>query len=141
MENLKNIHLGSFIQKIVIERNAEASRICKFLNATKDEVENMYQSDTLTTDLVLRWCKLLKYDFFRIYSQHLILYSPVRKTGIPFEEMNKSGKIQFRKNIYTKEIIDFIIEVVSEKRMTIEQVVQEYGIPKTTVHRWLKKYK
>ena len=48
---------------------------------------------------------------------------------------------QFRKNIYTKEIIDFILEQIETKQKTIKQVIEEYKIPKTTLYKWISKYK
>ncbi|MDR6404059.1 MULTISPECIES: hypothetical protein [Chryseobacterium] len=55
----------------------------------------------------------MEYDFFRIYSQHLILFAPQaniaynRRSGIK-KESELPG---FRKNIYTIEIINFILEL------------------------------
>ena len=46
----------------------------------------------------------------------------------------------FRKNIYTKEIIDFILELIKTKTKTTTEITQLYGIPKTTLHNWIKKY-
>ncbi len=33
----------------------------------------MYKQKNLDTEMLLKWSKLLEYDFLRIYSQHLIL--------------------------------------------------------------------
>lgn len=74
--DLKNLNIGSMIKDRVAENGIEMSRICKFLNTSENEVLNMYQCSSLDTELLLRWAKLLEYDFFRLYSQHLILYSP-----------------------------------------------------------------
>ncbi|GAA4161465.1 hypothetical protein GCM10022217_27150 [Chryseobacterium ginsenosidimutans] len=99
----------------------------------------MYKSASLDTAFLLRWSKLLEYDFFRIYTQHLILYSPPsalsenllqKKTALPY----------FRKNIYTREIIDFILELLNNGHKTKLQIREEYGIPKSTLHRWIDKY-
>ena len=53
----------------------------------------------------------------------------------------KSALPQFKKNIYTKEMIEFIIEVVESGRKTKSEVISEYRIPKTTLYKWLTKYK
>jgi hypothetical protein len=74
--NFKQLNIGVLVQQKVGETNIEISRICSFLKCTEEEVENMYVSKSLDSEILLRWSKLLKYDFFRIYSQHLILYSP-----------------------------------------------------------------
>ena len=56
-------------------------------------------------------------------------------------EPKKSALPQFRKNIYTKEIIDFILERIENGEMTKNQVIEQYGIPKTTLYKWIDKYK
>ncbi|RZJ43696.1 MAG: hypothetical protein EOO19_12710 [Chryseobacterium sp.] len=44
-----------------------------------------------------------------------------------------------RKNIYTKEVIDYLLELITEKRKTIAEVIELYSIPKTTLYKWLRK--
>ena len=138
MLNFKNIHIGQMIKERVAESGIEISRICNFFNCTEDEVIEMYQQENLPTDILLKWSKLLEYDFFRIYSQHLILYAPIKSEN-PNRE--KSLLPQFRKNIYTKEIINFVLEQINTKEMTKTEVMKRYGIPKTTLYKWISKYK
>ena len=135
--NFKSIHIGILINKAVTESGIEMSRICNFFNCTEDEVIEMYQQENLPTDILLKWCKLLEYDFFRIYSQHLILYAPVKSEN-PNRE--KSLLPQFRKNIYTREIIDFILERIQTNEMSKNEVIERYGIPKTTLYKRISKY-
>ena len=140
--NFKSIHIGILINKAVTESGIEMSRICNFFNCTEDEVIEMYQQENLPTDILLKWSKLLEYDFFRIYSQHLILYAPPSAETKTVKKANKKITFpQFRKNIYTKEIIDFILEQIETKQKTIKQVIEEYKIPKTTLYKWISKYK
>lgn len=100
----------------------------------------MYQSENLNTDILLKWSKLLKYDFFRIYTQHIILFAPQNVNHISDLHTNHSKMPEFRKNIYTKELIDFILEIIETGEKSINDVINEYKIPKTTVNRWLYKY-
>ena len=124
---------------LVTESGMEISRICNFMKSTEEEIEEMYQSKSLDTEVLLKWSKLLGYDFFRVYSQHLILYAPPSATEQKFE--NTRTKLpQFRKNIYTKEVIDFILEQIHSKEMTKNQVIERYRIPKTTLYKWISKY-
>lgn len=125
------------IKQKIAESGIEISRICNFFKCTEDVLEEIYQSGSINTELLLRVCKLTGYDFFRIYSHHLILYSPpspshpiIVKTALP----------TFRKNIYTQEIIDFILEMIFSEKKTVNQVRKEYKIPKTTLYKWIKKY-
>lgn len=136
--NFKDIHIDYFINQRVTENGIEISRICNFLKCTKKEISKMYESKSLDTELLLRWSKLLEYDFFRIYTQHLIFYAPPSASAAKRE---KSTLPQFRKNIYTKEIIDFILEQILLGKMTKIQVMEEYRIPKTTLYKWISKYK
>ncbi|MGG7437357.1 transposase [Chryseobacterium arthrosphaerae] len=115
------------------------SRIVKFFDVKPKEIEQMYNEKSLDTEVLIRWCKLLEYDFFRIYSHHIILFSPPSSVSL-----NKSGDgslvPRFRKNIYSKEIIEFILEMIRNGEKTKKQVFDDYGIPKTTLYKWIEKY-
>lgn len=137
--NFKNIHIGILINQAVTESGIEMSRICNFFKCKEKEVTEMYQAKSLDTEILLKWSKLLEYDFFRIYTQHLILYAPPVKQE-ENENNEKSSLPQFRKNIYTKEIIDFILEQISNGKMTKNEVIERYRIPKTTLYKWISKY-
>ena len=57
------------------------------------------------------------------------------------EQNNKKITLpQFRKNIYTKEIIEFILGKIESGEMTKNQVMERYSIPKTTLYKWISKY-
>ncbi|MDH1881831.1 transposase [Empedobacter sp. GD03797] len=135
----KEINIGQMIEKAVTESGIEMSRICNFFKCKEKEVTEMYQAKSLDTEILLKWSKLLEYDFFRIYTQHLILYAPPVKQE-ENENNKKSSLPQFRKNIYTKEIIDFILEQISNGKMTKNEVIERYRIPKTTLYKWISKY-
>ena len=138
--NFKNIHIGTLINQAVTESGIAMSRICNFMKCEEEEVKQIYLQENLSTDILLKWSKLLEYDFFRIYSQHLILYAPVSADN-ENTKTQKTNLPQFRKNIYTKEIIDFILEQVSSGEMTKTQVMEKYKIPKTTLYKWISKYR
>lgn len=123
----------------VTERGIEMSRICNFFKCTEEEAEQMYCNNSLDTELLLKWSKLLEYDFFRIYTQHLILYAP--PSASEKSKPDKASLPQFRKNIYTKEIIDFILQQITTGKMTKNQVIERYKIPKTTLYKWISKYR
>ncbi len=138
MENLKDIHIGTLVREYVNEQDIDMSRICRFLHSTENEILEMYSMKSLDVDVLLKWSKLLKYDFFRLYSNHLILYAPVarqNKNGV------KSKLPQFRKSLYTKEIIDFILELLINKKKTPVEIINQYRIPKSTLNKWISKYR
>ncbi len=128
------------IKERIAESEMETLRICNFFNCTEDEVIEMYQQENLPTDILLKWSKLLEYDFFRIYTQHLILYAPPSAKEQD-SKTEKSSLPQFRKNIYTKEIITFILEQIDSGAMTKIEVMEQYKIPRTTLYKWIDKYK
>lgn len=137
----KNIHIGALIQQKVSENGIGFSRICNFFRCTENEITGMFQQENMMTDVLLRWSKLLEYDFFRIYSQHLILFAPQKSAGLTVRIKERSKKLpQFRKNIYTKELIDFILEQVRSGEKTRPQIIKEYKIPKSTLYKWIDKY-
>jgi hypothetical protein len=138
--NYKDIHMGSIIENAVIESEIGTSRICNFLNCSEDEIKKMYKSISIDSLILLKWSKLLEYDLFRIYTQHLILYAPVCTATKKSVSDKKISLPKFRKNIYTREVIDFILEQISTNEMTKEEVMQRYKIPKTTLYKWIEKY-
>jgi len=133
----KVIHIGKAIKELVDQKEIAIERICNFLSKDEDFVNNVYESKSIDTDILLRWSKLLEYDFFRLYSSHLILYAPPSAVNKSKEKSDKAP--QFRKNIYTQEIKDFIIKKIDLREMTQADVIKEYSIPKSTLHRWLQK--
>ncbi|MGX5686812.1 transposase [Chryseobacterium cucumeris] len=138
MENLKDIHIGALVYELVNEQDITMSRICRFLHSTENEILEMYSKKSLDVEILLKWSKLLKYDFFRLYSHHLILYAPIAS-------QNKSGvqsKLpQFRKSLYTREIIDYMMELLQNKQKTTKEIINHYGIPKSTLNKWISKYR
>ncbi|MCY1663500.1 transposase [Chryseobacterium sp. SL1] len=136
----KEINIGIYISQCVKERGIDISRICNFMKSDVETINTMYSQESMDTQTLLRWCKLLEYDLFRLYSQHLILYSPPTRAG-EFHKKKQNSKLpHFRKNIYTKEIIDFVLEMLKSEQKTKEQIIKEYGIPKTTLYKWISKY-
>lgn len=136
--DFKEINIGMFISQCVKDRGIGISIICNFFKCNEEDISEMYSQKSMDTKILLLWSKLLEYDFFRLYTQHLILYSPPAKAQ--YSEY-KNTVPQFRKNIYTKEIIDFILEILETGHKTKSQIIAEYGIPKATLHKWLSKYK
>jgi len=138
--DFKIIHIGSLIKKKIKEKKIDYHRICNFMNANSEDIDQMLVSESLDSQILLRWSKLLEYDFFRIYSQHLILYAPPSASAANEPKRSPSDLPVFRKNIYTQEIIDFILEQIRSGELTKMEVVEKYRIPKTTLYKWIHKY-
>ncbi len=136
------INIGKYIESRVKELNLSTERICNFLKKEEAEILQMYKAPSLDSELLLRWSKLLEYDFFRVYSQHLILYSPSSSERYNAVQGQKDSSVpKFRKNIYTKEVINFIMEMIKTEEKTKNEIIKEYRIPKTTLYKWISKYK
>ncbi|MFP3831252.1 transposase [Chryseobacterium sp. SIMBA_028] len=137
--DLKNINIGNLIEERVKECEIDIVRICNFFKCQEEDVKKMYEEEYIRTDLLLKWSKLLSYDFFRLYTQHILLYAPPE--GEEKHLKSKSTVLPaFRKNIYTKELISFVMEQLNTGAMKRNEVIEEYRIPKTTLHKWLSKY-
>lgn len=121
------------------EMDISLERTCKFLDCSVDDLKKIFGRTQIETDVLLKWSKLLEYDFFRLYSHHLILYAPVAPAkSIKAKITTKLP--EFRKSVYTKEVIDYIIKQIANNQKTPAQVISEYRIPKTTLYKWLHKY-
>lgn len=137
--NFKEINIGELIENRVTEIGLEMPRICTYLKLKEQDILKIYQTKSIDSEIILQFSKLLEYDFFRIYSQHLILYAPfvTQQNG---KKEKKTSLPQFRKNIYTKEVIYFILKLIKTGKKTKLQIIKEYQIPKTTLYKWISKY-
>lgn len=138
--NFKHIHMGKLINQYMQKCGVEIERAVAFLKVEEEEVEYMYTQKSLDCEVLLRWSKLLKYDFFRIYSQHLILYSPQDTNKSNRKKKINTGLPLFKKNIYTQEVIFYLVDLVESGKKTYKQIQDEYNIPSTTIFRWRDKY-
>ncbi|MBP2616978.1 transposase [Chryseobacterium jejuense] len=142
MESFRNIHIGNCINRRIKETETDISRICNFFKLPETVIQEMLVQESIDSEFLLKWSKVLDYDFFRLYSQHLILYSPPTSSKYQVKIKNKKyTSLQFKKSLYTREIIDFILEQLTLKEKTEQQIISDYKIPKSTLHRWKIKYK
>lgn len=132
----KDIYIGQLIKQRVLECNINVDSLCNSLKCTEEEIENVYKKQAIESESLLKWSKILEYDFFRIYSQHLILYSP--PASLQYKKNTQSRPL--KKNIYTREIIEFVLELIEIGEKSKIQIIKEYKIPKTTLYKWLNKY-
>lgn len=138
LTNFKDINIGELIQYLMDERDISIERASNFIKVSDDDILQMLESKSIDSDHILSWSKLLKYDLFRIYTQHLILYAPQ-----DINKINRETETQlpiFKKNIYTKELIMYLIGLIQSGKKDYKQIQKEYNIPSTTVLRWVNKY-
>lgn len=138
--DFKEIHIGNYIKEQMEQKEISIERACNFFKTGEKEVVRMYGNKSIDTDSLLKWCKLLEYDFFRIYVTHLLLYDGISHTKNNKKIRESGEKIIFRKNIYTKEIKEFLVGLVASDQKTVSQITDEYNIPRTTLYKWLRKH-
>lgn len=97
--NFIDINMGKLLEERVNECNISLSYLSNFFKCSEKEIKEIFESKTLNCDLLLSWCKILEYDFFRIYSHHIILYSPPATNKFDVKDNEKSSLPSFRKNI------------------------------------------
>lgn len=112
----KEIHIGSLIATLFEEREIETDRALKFLELQEDQLEAIFNQKSIDSYLLLRFSKLLEYDLFRIYTQHLLLYAPSSPINKKITKESSHKIPQFRKNVYTKEIIEFIVDLIATEK-------------------------
>lgn len=138
----KNIHIGSHIKHIADLRELSISRACLFLKCNYEDIKEMYTKKSLDSDLLLRWCKLLDYNFFMFYHSHLQMYKPsasiAKLKNIELSNDERQNYV-FRKNLYMPEIIDWLLRKLDQGELTVKEIIEIYNIPKTTIYRWKKK--
>ncbi|MGG5210779.1 transposase [Chryseobacterium sp. MIQD13] len=132
--------MGSIIYHRIIESEIEISRVCNFMKYTEEEIKAVCGAKSVDSEVLLKLSKILGYDFFRVYTQHLILFAPSAGKCKPGSGKEKTEMPQFRKNIYTKEVVNYILELLETGEKTKKEIVNEYNIPKTTLYKWIKKY-
>ncbi len=139
--NFKHIHIGRVIQEQVALQQIQMPRICKFLKVEEEEIEAMYEKESLEASLLLRWSKLLKLNLFLYYHNHILLYTSIgAKIGYDRKKEVSITNPPFRKNIYTQEIKEHMVNLILKKGKTAIELSQHYKIPVNTLYKWLKKW-
>jgi hypothetical protein len=137
---VREIHIGNIINYVIDEKGLSINELRSRIGVSTRMINQMLSSASIDTQSLLKWSKVLKYDFFRLYSSHLMLHHGISNTLTKKTENIEVEGIHIRKNVYTKELIQFIVNKVRNKEMTTRQVISQYGIPKTTFYKWLQKY-
>lgn len=136
MGTYRDIHIGNFIKQSIVDQSIELTTIQLFFDYTASKIEKIYSSESIPTHELMKWCIFLRTDFFRLYSGHLMLHRGI--SGKPKIKKEKTGEvIKIRKNMYTQEIKQFIVEQIRNKDIKVKEAIIRYNIPKTTIYKWL----
>jgi predicted transcriptional regulator len=137
---IRDIHIGDIISKILEIKRINKKDFGQSIDASIFEIKNILKGKSMDTNLLLKCSKVLRYDFFRLYSSHLMLHHGISNSMSNKKEQNNIDGINIRKNVYTKELILYLISKVRNKEMTTKEVINKFGIPRTTFYKWLQKY-
>lgn len=137
MDNYKTIHIGKIIKQRMLESCCKEDDFFSAFRISKKEMQNIFDSESINSEVLLEICKILNYNFFRIYSQHLSMYSNCYQSK---SNLRKPKKLIINKSIYNREIINFVLELIKTRTKTEQQIINEYNIPKTTLLKWIRKY-
>lgn len=88
---VKEIHIGNLIRLKVQEQNIQFSRMCNFLTCSEEDILKTFDCRSCDTYLLLRWSKLLEYDFFRFILVTLFFFHHVQ-INLP-KRMKKESRI------------------------------------------------
>ena len=69
---MTKIHIGQEIKQEVQKQNLTIEDFAKNLHLASSEIENIFNKTSLETDLLLKISKLLKRDFFSLFSNYVI---------------------------------------------------------------------
>lgn len=134
MGTYNNIHIGFLISNEIKKQNINTKKILLHFNCSHARIKSMLLREYIDTEDLLKWCTLLRVDFFRLYSGYLMLHRGISsKPSIK----NNLTEIKIRKNVYTYEIKKFIVDIIRNKELSTPEVIKKYNIPKTTVYKWL----
>lgn len=56
--------IGTIIRQKIKEDGRTAKAICELMDMTRGNLDKIYQKESIATDLLAKFCTVLKYDFF-----------------------------------------------------------------------------
>ena len=62
-----SIHIGQLIKEKVTEKRLSQEALGKMINTTKQNVGNIYKRRSIDTQLLLKLCNVLEFDFFEAF--------------------------------------------------------------------------
>ena len=139
MDKYKKIHIGKHIQHVVLKSGISLGKICQYMQSTPNEIEEMYAKSSIDSSVLLKWSKLLNYNFFMFYNTHLQLYKPKASTARLKETKESDSLYDFSRKYYSNEVKEFVLNKIKKEELTVADVISKYNIPRTTIYRWVKK--
>jgi predicted transcriptional regulator len=136
------IHIGDLIRRKLEESGMDKTVFANRIKKSYPTTLNIFKKSSIKTDDLLKISKVLKYDFFRIYSADIQLTCPKATNNVRIgssKNTDTTALPRFKKNLYTTEFIDTLVKDINEGKMTRYEAMKKYELPKTTLYRWCRK--
>lgn len=106
---MMSIHIGQMIKEKVTEKRLSQEALGKMINTTKQNVGNIYKRRSIDTQLLLKLCTVLEFDFFEAFYTEEPLKSMRKKETDAFNtEINTLQTILRQKDERIKDLEDLI---------------------------------
>src|SRR5690606_19355777 len=116
------IHMGKLMNQVWKQKNISIEQTLDSLKCNEEDVYKMLKKKSINTDKLLKWSRLLKYHFFKIYSQHLNPFTP--KILEERSTMGK-GKVLGAANIQSALMEEFESKIRKEEQERISQSLHD----------------
>lgn len=85
-----SIHIGQIIKEKVTEKRLSQEALGKMINTTKQNVGNIYKRRHIDTELLLKLCIVLEFNFFEVfYAEEPLKGMRKKETEIYTAEINR----------------------------------------------------
>lgn len=64
---LMTVNIGEIIKTKALEKNLSQEKLGRLINKTKQNVNDIFKRKSIDTDLLLKLCEVLQYNFFEHY--------------------------------------------------------------------------
>ena len=100
-----SIHIGQLIKEKVTEKRLSQEALGKMINTTKQNVGNIYKRRSIDTQLLLKLCAVLEFDFFEAFYTEEPLKSMRKKETDAFNaELNALQSVVKQKEERIKDL-------------------------------------
>jgi len=113
------IHIGKEVKLMLKRRKVKIVDFAKEINTNRNNVYNIFERESLDTQLLLRISQVLRFDFFSIYSADLMEQDSNKDAddiSIPYEnnktpyQLLKEENEQLKNRLKDKELIIALLQ-------------------------------
>jgi len=69
----KRLHIGNRVQEVFMNSGLSVQQFAGMIPCKVGNIYKIYEREEISTSLLVKICKILQYDFFKLYSQELQL--------------------------------------------------------------------